>query len=107
MEEFLASLGIDPNGVDYTVSLVSPRDIKRLNRQYRGKNRATDVLSFPMLNITAGQKPTRENFPMEYNPQTKKVYLGDIVINWKERDHKDLIEHSLLHLLGHHHEGDE
>ena len=105
--DLLISLGIDPNSVNFTVSVISPNEIRELNKQYRGKDTVTDVLSFPCLDIKAGQIPTRENFPIDYNQETGKVELGDIVINENEENQETLIEHGLLHLLGHHHEGDE
>ncbi|MCL2229454.1 MAG: rRNA maturation RNase YbeY [Firmicutes bacterium] len=107
MKEFFQRQGIDPETVNYTVNIVTPEEIRELNKLHRGKDKVTDVLSFPMLDITAGVLPTKENFPMDVNPETGKIELGDIVINIKEKNHEALIEHSLLHLLGFHHEGDE
>jgi len=103
----LARLNIDPNTVNYTVHFVTPEEIRELNRLHRGKDRITDVLSFPLLHITAGQAPTRENFPLDFNPETNRIELGDIIINEQERNKASLEEHGLLHLLGYHHEGDE
>ena len=100
-------LGIDPSSVHYTVHIVADDEIRELNKQYRGKDKVTDVLSFPFLHIKAGQKPTKENFPLDFNPETNKIELGDIVINENESNKDFLIEHGLLHLLGYHHEGDE
>ncbi len=48
------------------VSLVSPREIRRLNREFRGVDRETDVLSFPT------EEEGFENEPV--------VYLGDIIL---------------------------
>jgi len=64
-------------------------------------------LSFPLLDIRAGQTPTRENFPLEYNHETGRVELGDIVVNENEKNREFLIEHGLMHLLGYHHEEDD
>jgi len=106
-EDFLKSLNIDPDTVNFVVSVVSPDEMRELNRQYRGKDKSTDVLSFPTLNIAAGQHPSRENFPLDFNHETGKIELGDIVINEREDNPDFLIEHGLKHLLGYHHEGDE
>jgi len=100
----LEQLGIDSETVNFTVSYVEPDEIRELNKQYRGIDKATDVLSFPMLHINKGQLPTKENFPLDYNPKTGKVELGDIVINETENNKEFLLEHGLLHLLGYHHE---
>ena len=90
--------------VNFTVNFVTPEEIRELNRKHLGKDKVTDVLAFPNLDIKAGQLPTRENFPLEYNPKTKRVELGDIAVNEEEENKDMLIEHALMHLLGYHHE---
>jgi len=102
--QILEKLGIDPAAINYTVHYVSAAEIHALNKQHMGKDKPTDVLAFPLLHITAGQKPTRENFPLDFNPQTNKIELGDIVINEDEPNKEFLVEHGLLHLLGYHHD---
>jgi probable rRNA maturation factor len=88
-----------------SVALVSDARVRALNRQYRGHDCATDVLSFP----SAG--PTRPPSPR---------FLGDIVValgvarrQARAAGHSELTElrvlvlHGLLHLLGYdHHRGD-
>jgi len=91
-------------GVSGSVSLLFTGDgeIRRLNRRFRGVDRATDVLSFPWSEAGAAMG-----------------YLGDIVISvpragryarlagWSLREEiQFLILHGLLHLLGHDHEID-
>lgn len=91
-----------------TVALVSDRDIRRLNRKYRGIDRATDVLSFPAV---PGPAPVR---------RAAGRFLGDIVIARGVADrqarraghsalteHRILALHGLLHLLGYDHETDD
>lgn len=81
---------------ELSISLVSDLQMKKINFQFRGKNKPTNVLSFPGLD---------------------QFFLGDIVIayetlareakeqNKKFNDHlTHLILHSILHLLGHDHE---
>lgn len=88
---------------DVSVAIVSDRRMRSLNRQFRGKDAATDVLSFP-ANRTPGVTP----------------FLGDIVIaagvakrQAKEAGHSIQTEvrvlalHGLLHLLGYDHDTDE
>ena len=88
-----------------TVVFVRDRVIRRLNKQYRQINRATDVLSFP-----AG-----DEMPGEGNEQ----YLGDVVISIDtalrqaestghsvEREVAELLIHGVLHLCGYDHETD-
>jgi probable rRNA maturation factor len=83
-----------------TVLLTSDAAIRRLNRQFRGKNKATDVLSFPALEMVEG-------------------VAGDLAISVdtarrqaREQGHalgveiKVLMLHGLLHLAGYDHETD-
>ncbi len=94
---------------DYEVSLsfVDNEEIHELNREYRGVDRATDVLSFPMLS---------DEFDIELEEKT----LGDIVISLEkameqskeynhsfEREICFLVCHSMFHLLGYDHDTDE
>lgn len=80
--------------------------LRELNRRFRGKNRATDVLSFP-----AGEEGTAPGTPR---------HLGDIVISSAmsrrqaaRRGHtasteaRILLIHGFLHLLGYDHETDD
>jgi probable rRNA maturation factor len=94
-----------------TIALVSDRRVRTLNRQYRGIDRATDVLSFPAgdgLSVEPGRQSRRT------------VLLGDIVIargvaarQAREAGHGERTEwrvlalHGLLHLIGYDHEQDE
>jgi len=102
LDNMLEYLGI--NNVEIGLTLTDNDTIKQLNRDWRGKDKPTDVLSFP-----AGEIPGYEY----------KV-LGDIVISipyTKNQADKlgvsfyeelvRLIAHGLLHLLGYDHENSE
>jgi len=94
-----------------SVALVSDARVRALNRTYRRKDYATDVLSFS----TNSEHPEHlENFENIENQS-----LGDIVIargvakrQAREARHSERTElrilalHGLLHLLGYDHEGD-
>ncbi len=82
--------------------------MKILNRQYRGVDRTTDVLSFPQEDTFA--------FNEGLSPESD-IVLGDIVINLHKAERqakengltfheelKRLLVHGLLHLLGYDHE---
>jgi probable rRNA maturation factor len=88
-----------------TIVFVSDAVIKRLNRQFRGQNNATDVLSFP----TAAERFESAN----------ESSLGEIVISAQraaaqarrngltfKNEVQQLILHGLLHLCGYDHETD-
>jgi len=95
--------GIDPESINVCVSIVTADEIRALKKQHLGLDVYTDVLSFPMLDLKKGQIPTRELFPLDFNQETRKIELGDIVINEEELDKPALFIHGLLHLLGEHH----
>ena len=48
---------LDPDGIEISLSFVSEDEIHQLNRDYRGVDRVTDVLSFPMFD---GEEDIRE-----------------------------------------------
>jgi probable rRNA maturation factor len=92
-----------------SIALVSDRRIRDLNRTYRGKDYATDVLSFPNPQSLL---PNPQSLP-------PSPCLGDIVIargvakrQAREAGHSEQAElrvlalHGLLHLLGYDHERD-
>ncbi|HEX8636735.1 MAG TPA: rRNA maturation RNase YbeY, partial [Pyrinomonadaceae bacterium] len=81
-----------------TIALISDRQMRKLNREFRGKNSTTDVLSFPFE-------------PDEF--ETEENTLGDILISVEqakkqaaendlplETEIKQLILHGILHLCG-------
>ena len=91
---------------EVSVSFVSNDEIHRLNKIYSQKDRATDVLSFPL-----GQDGHYDT-----NKETGCALLGDVVISLEmavkqadmyghslEREIGFLTVHSLLHLLGYDH----
>ena len=102
-----------PCGVD--VLLTTDEGIREINLEQRQIDAATDVLSFPMLELTPGTPPdgTGED---ELDPETGLCPLGDMVISVErakaqaeefghslERELAYLAVHSVLHLLGYDH----
>jgi len=96
LRKFLVALGL--RGAEVSLSFVGDRAMRRLNRTARGKDRTTDVLSFPAAKVPGS--------PL----------LGDLVIcvpvakRWAARLGRPLSEelslyaaHGLLHLLGYRH----
>jgi probable rRNA maturation factor len=88
---------------EITISIINDNEMRELNKKYRGKDYATNVLSFPYE-------------PFEGEEGTEN-YLGDIVlcasviVHEADEQQKDLfphwahmIIHGILHLLGYDHE---
>jgi probable rRNA maturation factor len=102
---------------EVTIAFVRDAAIRRLNRQYRGRNHATDVLSFPgSPNTAAGADEVRKRAPSR---RKVGIYLGDVVISTDtavrqagearhtvEREISELVIHGVLHLCGYDHETD-
>ena len=99
--------------VEISVRLTSDEDVRQLNHQYRGKDKATNVLSFPMV------QPDLID-TVSQNSDDGEVLLGDIVLahgvceaEAQERGigtdaHlTHLVVHGVLHLLGYDHLTDE
>jgi probable rRNA maturation factor len=134
LEKFLAAarkrLRLAPRSL--TVALVTDSQIARWNRAYRGKNRPTDVLSFPADGSDA-EPATRRKHRQPRRARATRIsastaasasgsapeYLGDIAIApavarrnalrfGRAFDHemRILILHGILHLLGYDHETD-
>ncbi len=93
---------------EVSVSFITNEDIRQLNEQYRHKDSATDVLSFPL----------GEDGKWDKNEETGAYMLGDVVISAErafeqaemyghtlQREIGFLTVHSMLHLLGYDHEG--
>ena len=96
-----------------SVLLTDDEGIRAVNRSFRNTDSVTDVLSFPMNELTPGDFCADS---CEKDPETDSILLGDILINLKrceeqgeEYDHgfsreiRYLTVHSVLHLLGYDH----
>ena len=101
--------------------LTMDEEIREMHREFRDIDRATDVLSFPMI---AYESPADFAFLEEdescFDPDTGELMLGNIVISKQkvveqaeeyghtvEREYAFLIAHSMLHLLGYDHMEEE
>ena len=107
---------LDAEGVDVpceiSVLVTNDTGIRRVNVDMRGVDAPTDVLSFPMFELSPGDKPA----PEDADPATGLAPLGDMCISLerakaqaKEYGHANrrelayLAVHSTLHLLGYDH----
>ena len=106
-----------PYAAEVAVLLTDDEGIRALNREHRGLDRATDVLSFPMFSFQNGQ--ALENLAEE-EALSGAVFLGDIVLNVNrarqqgaeyghgfDRECGFLTVHSMMHLMGYDHERNE
>ena len=102
-----------PN-ISVGLNFVDGEEIKSLNKEHRKVDKVTDVLSFPMLDIKAGQKIT--DVLSDIDKIEEEIFLGDIVIckdkvysqakefgHSRKRELCYLALHSFLHLLGYDH----
>ena len=109
LASWLASIAPSRARGTVTVAIVSDARVRALNRQYRRKDKATDVLSFPA-----------SAFRLRRGRPDERGYLGDVVIaagvaarQAREAGHtlatelRVLALHGLLHLLGYDHERDD
>ena len=116
---------LDYEGCPYeaTVSLLLTmnNEIQEMNRNFREIDRATDVLSFPMIAYEeAGTFDFLEEDDSAFDPESGELVLGDIVISKERviaqseeyghsirREYAFLIAHSMLHLMGYDHMEEE
>ena len=109
---------LDAEGVnvpcEINVFVTNDNGIRAINAASRSIDKATDVLSFPMFQLTPGQLP--EDWDEYLDPETDMCPLGDMAISLeraiaqaKEFGHSARREigyltiHSMLHLLGYDH----
>ena len=111
-EKALAAEGIKEPCL-ISVMLTDAEGIRQINRDFRGVDRETDVLSFPLNELTAGEFDPEL---CERDPETGEIMLGDMMISIPacerqgeefghgfEREIQYLTVHSVLHLLGYDH----
>lgn len=96
-------MAINDQAWELTIRLTDDQEIQELNRQYRGQDRPTDVLSFAPEPIGVEDEP---------------IYLGDVVISvptaQRQAQHHSVLQevvwlasHGFLHLLGWDHPDEE
>ena len=107
---------LDAEGVnvpcEIDVLVTDDAGIQQVNRDMRGIDAPTDVLSFPMFELAPGDKPLAE----DADPESGLVPLGDMCISLEraaaqgeefghglKRELCYLAVHSVLHLLGYDH----
>ena len=97
------------------IEIVDEDEIRRLNREIRGIDKVTDVLSFPSLDGISGVKIESKNFPYDLD-EHGNLFIGSIAICKKraeeqaeeyghgiKREMNYLAAHGICHLLGYDH----
>ena len=100
------------------IRIVNDDEIQVINREQRGKDMSTDVLSFPTVNYPEGKTASASErlLRREYDPELGACVIGDIIISMdhvraqaKEYGHSErresgyLLTHGLFHLMGYDH----
>ncbi|MDO4311878.1 MAG: rRNA maturation RNase YbeY [Eubacteriales bacterium] len=110
-----------PYEAEVNLLLTTDPEIHRMNLEFRGIDRPTDVLSFPMIDFAVpGSFEFLEKRDDCFHPETGELVLGDIVISKDKvtmqaeeyghsvkREFAFLIVHSMLHLIGYDHMEEE
>lgn len=107
---------VNQDNIELGIMITGDRQIKQLNRQYRGIDNTTDVLSFAMEEQASNQA---EGLPDFACPPDNLRHLGEVIISYPqaerqaaeyghpvEREIAVLVIHGVLHLLGFDHEDD-
>ena len=107
LKKFPKTFRFDNQKVYISILLTTNKKIKLLNKKFRKKNKATDILSFPFFDKKNMKKSLRK----------KEFYLGDIVISYEEflrknkKNYKDefikIFIHGFLHLLNFDHKSNK
>ena len=97
-----------PYPVLIEIALVTPEEIRRLNREFRGKDAPTDVLSFPLTSDAF--EPDPDDF------EGRRLSLGDVIVcpevireqslrfgTTFKQELSLMVIHSVLHLIGYDH----
>ena len=121
MEECLKYLN-QTEPTEINIAFVTPEEIREVNKNQRGKDVPTDVLSFPSINLKVGEIIDLTNMDHKFNinPENDAFSLGDMLLcidvakaQAKEFKHSletELVRlslHSILHCLGYDHIKDE
>jgi probable rRNA maturation factor len=102
---------------EVSILLADNEEIREINKEHRNIDKPTDVLSFPMVDMTNGEINSNEG---DYDLDENLLLLGDVVISLEmaksqaqvyghsfERELAFLVTHGVFHLLGYDHESED
>jgi len=106
-----AALGRRGEGREIAVRVVAPRESRELNRRWRGKDKPTNVLSFPAPPALSKNGDGRGRPGDQHLPLGDLVICAEVVRREAQRDGKPvaahwahMVVHGALHLAGYDHE---
>ena len=105
------------NNLEVAIDFVSEKEIQRLNCEFRGIDRVTDVLSFPSFQLSVGEiLDIEDEMVLMFKQDNGFIHFGDMALCLKqtkrqakefgvsvESEIKKLVIHSMLHLMGYDH----
>jgi probable rRNA maturation factor len=107
LRETLKAAGMRPDKYEVSLYFIDDERMRLLNREHRGYDKTTDVLSFPQFDRRAEMAPGPEGY----------ILLGDVTISLQTlyrrclnrgddpaREFAQYLIHSVLHLIGYNHE---
>lgn len=122
--EFLQKIAVKSNlkqileqniNIEISILLTNNKNIRKLNNNYRNKDKATNILSFPLYNL----KLSEENYDIAEFLLDNNLILGDLILSLEyleqeaktqnkniDQHLKHLVLHGLLHLIGYDHIND-
>jgi probable rRNA maturation factor len=115
VEQTLSKKGLD-SPVELSLVITDAKTVRKLNKKYRGRDEATDVLSFALRE----ENPSSATTPGFVTPPDGVLHLGEVIVSYPqaaiqaqeqhhplERELALLVIHGILHLLGHEHQEPE
>ena len=124
LKEFAAKVALgcikcmsQPDKLEVAIKFVSEKEMKRINNDYRGINKVTDVLSFPATDLKVGEILDLDDEDALYlETDSGLIHFGDMAICMVqlkrqakeygvtvEQELKKLVIHSMLHFMGYDH----
>ena len=108
-----------PEGLEIAISFVTENEIQKINNDFRGINKVTDVLSFPSTELSVGETLKIDDY-LVFKNEVGLIHFGDMAICTKQMERqakeygvaaevelKKLVIHSMLHFMGYDHIEDD